>query len=195
MATLDQFAQAIRQLQKTITAQQARIDVLGQYIGNSAATPRPLQQWEELELKAQRVLPFWYNIDIALVAGTTARTPGSVQIISRGYFILKRLYFTWRVDATGEFHEITSRGNTDAANIDFGIEYVTTDSERNRQNAATPGDVFARMDRDGFLPTPDILVPATDVTFNVTPYSAVPLTGTFTVVMEGSQCLNVLEDA
>ncbi len=191
----NQINQAIRQLNAFATDTRARIDAISQIVGNSSGSSKPLQQWEDLELRAARVLPFWYNIEITLEQGTTARTPGSVQIISRGYFIFKRVYFSWRDTANGEFHPITSRGNSDAQNIDFGIEYVTTDSERNRQNMAIPGDIFARADKDGYLPTPDILVPATDVTWNVTPYSTVAGDGTFTVTMEGSQCLNVLEDA
>lgn len=197
MSFQDNASQAIRKLNAAVTDLRARQETFAQ-LASGNGEPQ-LEQWKRLELGAARALPFWYTIEIVLETGTTAKTPGSVQIISRGYFIFKRLYCTWRLTGgnnAGEFRNLSSRANlTDTMALNFGLEYCTTDSERNRQNNLIPGDLFARYDRDGILPTPDILVPATDVEFSVTPYVATPEAGIFTVVLEGTQCLNVLEDA
>lgn len=175
-------------------------------IAKYAQGVEPLE-WEALARQAERVIPFWYNVEINFASTSVARTQGVMTVTQEGYFLMTRLSCAWRPTIganNGEFKPISS-GNPVVAGaelqaagemadkFDFVFEYSEGAAQRRRQTNTIPGDLFLRQDGDFVLPTPDIFMPASVVTFSVTPTQAVDNTGVFTVTAWGMQCLNVLE--
>lgn len=163
---------------------------------------------ERIVACAEHVIPFFYVVDIAFATAASARTPGVINIDQEGYFLADRYYACWRPTLganAGEFKPVSSgnpyiagaeaiAGAEIADKMDFVWELVEGSSQRARQNAPIPGDILYRADADGYLTEPDVFPPSTTLTVVVTPTQPVDTTGTFSFVVQGRQCLNVIEN-
>jgi len=198
-----QFRQILSNFKNHIGTINSRMAHLEQLLVGKEPT-----QKDRLVACAAKIVPFRYNLEINFAAATTARTPGTVTITQDGYFLLDRVYACWRPTAggnAGRFQPVSS-GNPVIAGAElqaagaiadlfnFNWELVEGAAQRTRQDIATPGDILYRTDNDGYMQKyPDIFMPASVVTAFVTPLEAVNSAGTFILVLEGRQLLNVVE--
>lgn len=203
VATANAVAQRLRSFDTTLktrlddlTRRYDRLDAL-------LAGRRPTTA-ELIVAGAEKVVPFTYNIDIALTVASTARQGGVATINQDGYFLLDRIMFAYRMTAgvnVGRFRPISTGNPAVAAaaaaiadELDFLWEISDGTAQRLRQENPTPGCIVFRQDRDGFLPAPDVFPPASTVNVFITPLVAPASTNVFTVSLIGRQCLNVLQD-
>jgi len=171
-----------------------------------ACAPAPTFR-EKTIREAQWTVPRFYSILWDLTAQDQARVPGTVNIDQEGWFFLDRIWATYRVTAgndagrfrgcsSGNAAIVASTANAVAEPIeilDFLWEYQEGRAGRTRQNFALPGDMLYRTDRDGYSPGGDAFAPDSTVQFHIEPTRAVEQTGVFQMVLEGVQCLHVLE--
>jgi hypothetical protein len=145
-------------------------------------------------------LPYKYQINIPLTAGTQAATTGTVTTSRDGPFVARRLYASLLItDAPtsptdhsamiGRFSPINSRDDlqyqfwsptvhADLTNyiaplLDWEFAYSDGGSDRNRQDKPISGDILAKHDEDGYMMNNEIFAAGTTISFTVYPLRAV----------------------
>lgn len=205
--TLNNVAAAIRKLQKRVlTGEEMVVQRLERL--DKLLVGREPTEVDRLISCAAKIVPFKYNIEIEIPQQAQNRIPGSVTITQEGYFLLDRIYVTYRPTEgalIGRFRPVSSghpviagaelQAAAEVANkLDFLIELVEGAAQRGRQDIATPGDIFYRLDNDGYsLNHPDVFIPASVITTYITPLVATTSEGIATVTLDGRQLLNVVE--
>lgn len=158
---------------------------------------------DRLRLSADREVPFLYNIEIVLTAGSTARVAGSALIEQEGAFLLRRIAASFRPTSgsnTGRWMPISSDdpavavaiagGTAIADGIDFVFDWTEGMARRGRNDNDIPGSLLYRHDQDGILPCEDVFLAASTVEFGVTPLRAPANTGVLVMTLIGTQLLS-----
>jgi len=205
----------LSRLSALLRQQRDRLGELEKQVKDTAKAQSYLSFKEKTLRDALKVTPNWYVWEINFVAGATQRTPVTIQTDPRGYFFGERIFMSWRVaDAagvnTGHWQPISSDNSAIMGGVlasgaaavtipatyegmDFYWEYSEGSASLMRMNAAVPGTILYRGDRDGVVPGSDGWQPSTTVTFFITPIGAGPLrAGVFNITVAGSQAYQTL---
>jgi hypothetical protein len=203
IATANAVAQRLRNLDTTLKARNDELARRYDKLDAILAGRRPTTA-ELILAGAEKIVAFTYNLDIVLATGSTGRQGGTVLVNQEGYFLLDRVYASYRMTAggnAGRFRPISSDDPTIAVGaagvadeLDFLWEMSDGTAQRLRQENPTPGAILFRRDQDGKYREPDVFPPGTTINLFVTPLVAPSAANVFTFSLVGRQCLNVLQD-
>jgi hypothetical protein len=157
----------------------------------------------KLRREAARVIPYLYNIDVALPAGSTSAVVQSVQIEQSGAFLMYRLQCSWRPTAganNGKFMPISAAHPaamlaaqaTTADWLSFVFTITEGEAGRLRNKNPIPGDLIYRCEEGLRLEEPDVFIATSTVEFSVSPLIAPTNPGVLTFTLHGLQLLGVI---
>ena len=149
---------------------------------------------------------YTYIAEIALPQGSTGRTPGSFTVSQDGPFVALAIQAAWR-ETTGPFAGrwlpasstvmyIRNIGSFNFANPprpdvpDLEFEISDGNSDRNWQDKPVPSAfLYSTNGQPLWLPEPQVFMPNTTVTVNVTPVRPITSTGVLKLAFWGYKAL------